>query len=169
MDSLPHTLWPSLAGLLLIALVVRRSLRVRKLRPDRMLLLPGIVALVALFMLAQDPPREPLTIAVLAGAVLAGGAIGWRRGALTRISHDPADGSFTAEPSKAAVVLILVVFALRYGVKLWLSASPDGRHSHAAELAANALLISSVGLIAAQRVEMVIRCRKLMADASATA
>jgi len=169
MDSLPHTLWPSLVGLLLIALVVRRSLRVRKLRPDRMLMLPGIVVLVALVLLVQDPPREPLTIAVLAGAVLLGAAIGWHRGKLTRISHDPADGSFTAEPSKAAVVLILAVFALRYGVKLWLAAAPGGRHSHEAELAANALLISSVGLIAAQRVEMVIRCRKLMAEAAATA
>ena len=169
MDSLPHTLWPSLVGLLLIALVVRRSLRVRKLRPDRMLMLPGIVVLVALFLLAQDPPHEPLTIAVLAAAVLLGAAIGWHRGKLTRISHDPADGSFTAAPSTAAVVLILLVFALRYGVKLWLAASPGGRHGHEAELATNALLISSVGLIAAQRVEMVIRCRKLMAEAAATA
>ncbi len=169
MYGMPHSLWPSLIGLALIALAVRRSLRVRKLRPDRMLLLPGMVVLITLFLLIEDPPRELLTMVVLAGAALLGAAVGWHRGRLTRISHDPADGSFTAEPSVAAVILLLVVFALRYGVKLWLAASPAGRHSHEAELATNALLMSSAGLIAVQRAEMFIRCRKLMAAAGAAA
>jgi hypothetical protein len=166
MTGLPQSLVPSLISLVIIALVVRRSLTARKLNMDRMLLLPGVLVLVSLYLFASDPPRDPLTWSLFAAALAVGGVIGWHRGKLTIISHDAETGELTAKPSVAAVILILMVFAARFGLRFWLASQPGAGHNHIAVVATNALLLSTVGVIGIQRVEMYVRCRRLIAAAA---
>jgi hypothetical protein len=166
MNGLPASLIPSLVGLLLVAWVVRRSLTTRKLRMDRMLLLPGVLVLITVYMFASDPPREAWVWAALGAALALGGLFGWHRGKLTLITHDPDTGELIAQPSIAAAVLILVVFAIRFGLRAWLAGTPGAGHNHVSVVAANALLIFSVGVVAMQRIEMYLRCRRLLTAAA---
>ena len=161
MTGLPHEMIPSLIGLALIALVVRRNLRSRTLRMDRMLILPAVVLAITAYQFIQDPPRSGTTWAVLAAAAGLGAAVGYHRGKLTRITYDPQTRAHTAQASVAGAILILVVFALRFILRAWLAAGPGGGRGHVAELGTNALLLSTVGVIVAQRAEMYIRCRRL--------
>ena len=90
-----------------------------------------------------------------------GVAVGWQRGRLTRISLDPATGILTSQASPTAVILIVALFAIRFGLKMLLAQS--NIHSVQAVGATDALLLFGVGMIAVARIEMWIRCRRLMA------
>jgi hypothetical protein len=169
MTGLPPALIPSLIGLLLIAWVVRRNLRSRKLQMDRMLLFPGILLLITTYMFVSDPPRELWVWGTLAGALALGGLLGWHRGKLTPITHDPDTGELIAQPSIAAAVLILAVFAIRFALRAWLAAAPGANHNHVSVVVTNALLIFSVGVVAVQRIEMYLRCRRLLTQAATAA
>ena len=169
MTGLPHELIPSLIGLLLITLVVRRNLRSRTLKMDRMLMLPGAILLITAYQFIQDPPRELQTWAILAAAAALGAVVGYHRGKLTRITYDPDTRALTAQASIAGIILILAVFVIRFSLRAWLTTQPGGGHTHLAVLATNALLLSTVGVITAQRVEMYLRCRKLTASGVAAA
>ena len=169
MLGLPPSVVPSLIGLLLIVFVVRRNLVSRKLNMDRMLVLPVVLVLVAGYQFATDPPHAWTTWAVLLAALGAGGLVGWHRGKLTAITHDPQTGELTAQPSIAAVILIVAVFALRFGLRFWFASQPGQGHTHVAVLATNALLLSTVGVLSAQRIEMYLRCRRLLSAAAGAA
>jgi hypothetical protein len=169
MNGLPAYLIPSLVGLLMVAWVVRRNLTSRKLQMDRMLLFPGILILITGYMFISDPPREAWVWEALAASFALGGLVGWHRGRLTVITHDPVTGELTAQPSKAAAALILVVFAARFGLRAWLAGTPGGGHNHVAFVITNALLIFTVGMLGVQRIEMYLRCRRLLTQAAAAA
>jgi hypothetical protein len=104
---------------------------------------------------------------VIVLAALMGAGIGWQRGRLTRINLDPETGVLTSQASPAAVILIVAVFALRYGLRFWLLQHP-GKGAQAL-VATDALLLFSVGMISVSRIEMWIRCRRLMAAGVGTA
>jgi hypothetical protein len=156
-----HGYLPYLIAVLVLALVVRRSLRGRRLKVDRLWVIPVLLIGAAALSLGQSPPTDPAVIATLALALLAGVAIGWQRGRLTRISLDAETGVLTSQASPAAVILIVAIFALRYGLRVWLVEHPQ--HGVQATAAADALLLFSVGMLSVARIEMWIRCKRLMA------
>jgi membrane protein CcdC involved in cytochrome C biogenesis len=158
---MPNSYIPYLIAVFVLAMVVRRSLRGQRLRVDRLWVIPLLLAPAAVMTIAQSPPTEPATILALALAALVGAAVGWQRGRLTRIYLDPATGILTSQASPAAVILIVALFAVRFGLKMWLGQS-DTRGVQAVG-AADALLLFGVGMIAVARIEMWIRCRRLMA------
>jgi len=158
---MPNNYIPYLIALFALAMVVRRSLRGQRLRVDRLWIIPVLLVLAAALTIAQSPPTDPATILALAFAALVGVAVGWQRGRLTRISLDPATGILTSQASPTAVMLIVALFAIRFGLKMLLAQSSI--HSAQAVGATDALLLFGVGMIAVARIEMWIRCRRLMA------
>jgi hypothetical protein len=156
-----NTYLPYLIAAFVLAMVLRRSLRGRQIKVDRLWVIPALLIVAAASMIAQAPPTDPVMIATLVLAALAGAAIGWQRGRLTRIDLDPDTGVLMSKASPAAVILIVAIFALRYGVKFWLQSHPS--RGPEAVTATDALLLFSVGMLSVARIEMWIRCRRLIA------
>jgi len=158
---MPNGYLAYLIPVLVLAMVLRRSLRSQRLKVDRLWVIPVLFVVAAVAVLTQAPPRDPAMIAVLAVVTLAGAGIGWQRGRLTRINLDPETGILTSKASPAAVVLILAIFGLRYGLNAWLLQNP---HKGALAVdAADALLLFGVGALGVARIEMWIRCKRLIA------
>lgn len=158
---MPSSYIPYLIAVFVLALVVRRSMRGRRIKVDQLWVIPALLTVAAVAAIAQAPPSGLAMIMVLILATLMGAGIGWQRGRLTRINLDPDTGVLTSQASPAGVILIVAVFALRYGLRFWLLQHP-GKGAQAL-VATDALLLFSVGMISISRIEMWIRCRRLMA------
>jgi hypothetical protein len=121
---MPHTLIPYLIAVFVLGLVIRRSLRHRRLRLDRLWIVPALLRAAAIAAVVRDPPADSYGAMALALAALAGAAVGWQRGRLTRINLDAETGVLTSKASTAAVILIVALLALRFGVRMWMAENP---------------------------------------------
>jgi Protein of unknown function (DUF1453) len=161
-------LLPYLLPLLFLMLIVRRGMTARKIKIERMWVMPALLILAgaSLFTAAQVP--SPLIMAELAAALAGGGVVGWYRGRLTHITIDPATHDLTSRTSPVGVVLIAVLFAARYGIRV---AFPSAGYEHPGSLGsqagaiADALALFGIGAMVVQRLEMWLRCRRLLAEA----
>jgi len=158
---MPHSYIPLVIMLLVFGLVVRRSLRGRRIKVDTLWVIPVLLIAVAVSMIAQSPPHDPATIAALAVATLLGAGVGWQRGRLTRISRDPETGVLTSQASPAAVMLILGLFVARFALRYWIMQNPGKGQNLAA--AADALVLFSFATLIVARLEMWLRCKRLIA------
>ncbi len=128
---------------------------------------PVLLVAIAAMTIAQSPPRDPSGIAVLVLATLAGAGVGWQRGRLTRITLDAGTGVLTGQGSVWGLTLILALLAARYGVIAWARSHPD--HGGWAVVAADAALLFGYATLIVSRLEMFVRCRKLMTQRAAAA
>jgi hypothetical protein len=158
---------PYIVMLVALALVIRRNMRGRRLRVEALWVLPVIMVVLAGFVLAAEP-MPPLALAAgLALAPLVGAAVGWQRGRFTVIELDPTTHSFTSRASPAGMIFVAVLFVARFGLRAYVAQTA---HNPALTVAAtDALLLFAVGLVCAQRVEMWLRCQRMLAEASAAA
>ena len=139
----------------------------RKIKIERMWVLPALLLFAGGSMFAQAHIPGPLILGELIAAGLAGAVVGWYRGRLTHITIDPATHDLTSRTSPVGVVLIAVLFAARYGIRL---AYPDLGSGHGslesqAGAIADALTLFGIGAIVVQRLEMWLRCRRLLTEA----
>jgi hypothetical protein len=166
---MPHSYAAYLIAVFVLAMVVRRSLRGRRIKVDRLWVIPLLLTVAAVATLSRDPPRDPVAILTLVIAAGVGCAVGWQRGKLTRINLDAQTGVLTSQASAAAVVLIAAVFAARFGLRFWLDQNPHAKLGVDAVVVTDALLLFGVGMIATARTEMWIRCRRLLAAGAGAA
>jgi hypothetical protein len=159
------TLAPYLLPALLILVILRRNLRPRPLKVERMWFYPGLMLIAAaMLMVSQPPPLQPLALGLIGGALAVGAAIGWQRGRLTHITVDPATHDLTSKASPIGLVLILALFALKLGLR----SVPIGKDLPvSAAVLTDASLLFAVGLLVTQRLEMWQRATRLLADARA--
>ena len=158
----------------LVVLAVVMTLRMRSMRKTRplnlgrMWIVPALLFVLAVVTIAAHPPGS-LGLIIGLVALVVGAAIGWHRGKLMRIDHDPATGALTQTASPAAMILLLAIVAIRYGARAYFqtNGTPGQLDQHTLILT-DALLLFAVGLISVTRVEMALRARRIMAD-SATA
>ena len=168
MPSQYGPLLPYLLPLLFLLLIVRRGMTARKVKIERMWVMPALLMVAGASMFASAHIPGALVIAELAAALAAGAVAGWYRGRLTHISIDPATHDLTSKTSPVGVVLIAVLFAARYGIRL---AFPDAGYGHPGSLEsqagaiADALAVFGIGATVVQRLEMWLRCRRLLAEA----
>jgi hypothetical protein len=157
-----------LIPVLVIVVLAMRNMRGRKLRLEALWIYPTVLALGGGAMIYEGPALTPLAIGLYAASIVAGAGVGWYRGRLTQITVDPATHEITSKGSVAGMILILAVFALRYGLRYFLM-TPQG--SGIAGLgvtrATDALLLFSVGMLIVQRIEMGLRANKLLSEARA--
>lgn len=162
----PHP-WISYAVTAAVIAVVfalrwRRMSRARPLRIERLWVLPALYALMAAAMFVQFPPQG-LAWLFCAVAVGLGAALGWQRGKLMRITVDPDTHALNQTASPAAVLFILALVAFRSGARAALTGD-DALHLNA--LAVTDMLIAlAAGLFTAQRIEMYLRAKRLLAAA----
>ena len=162
---------PYIVPLLILALILRRSLRSRTLRMERLWIYPAILIAVAVAAMAGEAMPGALALAGFAVALAVGGVIGWYRGRLTHITIDPATHELSSRASIAGTVLIGVVFALRYGVRMATAGGgmgplPLGLHLDLAGIT-EGLMLFLVAMMSAQRIEMYLRCQQLLNEARA--
>jgi hypothetical protein len=170
MDPMMTQALPYVVPLLILALILRRALRSRTVKMEQLWVYPAILAALAGSAIAREPLPGPITLAGLVAALIVGGLIGWYRGRLTQITIDPKTHVLTSKASVAGTVLIAVVFAIRYGLEMAVqgrgAVMPTTLHLDVAGIT-DGLMVFLVAMMSVQRIEMFIRCQKLLGQARA--
>jgi hypothetical protein len=156
---------PVLIVLAVLALRMRRLGRARPLKLERLWIAPILMLAATVAVIAQAPPHG-LDWLWIGLALALGGGFGWLRGETMRIAVDPETHAVTARGSQAAMALILVLVAVRFGLRSYLDANASALHLSLA-LAGDAFIAFALGLVCMQRVEMGIRAKRLLAQARA--
>ena len=143
-----------------IAFRWRRMRRSRPLKLERLWIIPALYSAFAAAMFWHAPPAGRQWLWVIA-ALAAGGGLGWLRGSTMRIDVDPDTHELGQRQSPAALLLIAALVVVRTAV----------RSEYAADLVQagsgviDAFLAFAVGALSAQRLEMYLRARRLLAAA----
>ncbi len=155
----------SLAAIIVVlAIILLRNSRSRRLRIERMWVRPVIFgALMATTLAAAPPPATLVAIGLLIAAFGVGAALGWQRGRFMHIEAHPETHELSSRASPFGMLLILGLVALRFGLRSVATDSPAA--GIPATLATDALLVLAGGMMMAQNLEMWLRARRLLAEA----
>lgn len=147
-----------------LVLALLRNRRKRTLRPHLLWVTPLIVtALIGtgLWATTQHPHFGPLAYVAFIVALVLGAAAGWWRGKTITIEKEP-DGSLKAQASPLGLILIVGLVAARTGLREIMQENAAAWHLDAV-VVTDAFMIFAIGLIIAQRVEMYLRARRVLA------
>jgi uncharacterized membrane protein SirB2 len=153
-------------------LVILRNSRSRRLRIEAMWVAPVIiVAMIGLALYAEQSrgmlDLTPVGIALDMAGVVLGAALGWWRARFTNITINPETHELTSRASPIGMVVILAILVLRTVVRTY-AAENAGALGHWGPPLADALLLMSVGLVCAQRLELYTRASRMLAEARAS-
>ncbi len=169
MNELPPgaALWANLIPLVMIGIVLFRNARPRPLRVQRMWIPPAIVLSLTIWVFSISPPPTPFGLVLDALALVVGGLLGWWRARASHFTIDPETHVITNRVSPWGLLLILGIFALRYVLRNVMTDGASVLHISAMEITDSFLLLA-VGLVSMQRVEWLIRARRMIGKARAT-
>jgi hypothetical protein len=94
-------------------------------------------------------------------ALAVGALLGWWRARLTHIAVDPQTHQLTSRASPLGMLVILGLFAVRYGLRAFATQNAGALHL-SVKLVADAALVMTVGLVCAQRLEIALRATRLL-------
>ena len=151
-----------------LMLRLRGMNRVRPLKVDRLWIVPAIYAAIATAIFVEFPPTVT-GWALCAAALAVGGGLGWQRGRMMRLSVDPATQTINQSASPAAILFIVVLIGIRFGVRSLAGAGDIGGLHLSALLLTDLLVAMALGLLSVQRIEMYLRARRLLDQARGTA
>jgi peptidoglycan/LPS O-acetylase OafA/YrhL len=159
----PQSLVSTLLPLAILAIVLvfrfRRMAKERPLKLERLWIVPALYLVIAALMLAQKAPHGLGWLwAVL--SLAAGCAVGWQRGRAMRITVDPESHALNQVSSPLAMILILVLIAVR--TLLRGAASYEGSDPL---LITDCLVLFALGLLSMTRLEMYLRGTRLLREA----
>jgi hypothetical protein len=149
-----------IAGVIL-AFRARRMTQMRSLKIERLWIVPAIYLLLVAFLYIKGPP-SPVGWAICVAMLIVGGAIGWQRGKLMEIHVDPETHAINQKGSYAAIVFLVVLFA----VKFLAQTGSQALHVNVAVLT-DALAALALGLFTMTRIEMYLRAKRLLDAARA--
>lgn len=161
---------PYIVPLLAVVLIARRSGRAQKVRLGAMWIRPAILALITVAALLSAPMPNLLVVAAFAAAALVGAALGYLRASHLHLSIDPQTGEVTSRATMIGTILILALFAARFGARLAFPASGAPGHGHAGgEIMqwTDGMLVFMVAMFAAQTAWIWNRTRPLLAEHAA--
>ncbi|MGH6988074.1 MAG: hypothetical protein ACRED9_14705 [Caulobacteraceae bacterium] len=168
----PHGGTPSTSviGLIVIlAVLLVRNAKPRRLRIDRLWLRPLIyVLLVGSTFAAAPPSPTPASIVLMALAAVAGAALGWQRGRIMKIEAHPETHELTMRASVWGMVFILALVALRLGLKS-IAAGAGSLAGLSASIITDALIVFAAAMMIARTVEIGLRGRRVLAQSQAAA
>ena len=146
---------------IVMALRLRRMTRLRPLKLETLWVIPALIGVALVGAFAAHPP-SPLGWLAGAAALAIGAAIGWQRGRLMQIHVDPDTHALNHRASPVAFVLLMAIVAVRQLVR---AATPDsGPWGVDPNTVTDASVAFGFGLIAATRLEMWLRARRLVAE-----
>ncbi|HXA38483.1 MAG TPA: hypothetical protein VNW53_05740 [Phenylobacterium sp.] len=153
-----------LIPLVVIGLVILRNSRARRLRIESLWIAPVMILVLVGLALSQQGAPSPLMLGVDIAALAIGAGLGWWRARFTNITVDPASHELTSRASPMGMLVILALFAVRYGVRMY-GAQNAGALGLSANAVADGALVISVGLVCAQRLEIALRASRLLNEA----
>lgn len=160
--------WTALIPVAVLAFVLFRNARGRRLRIERLWIAPMIVMLAAGLVLANSPPPSPPGLLMDIAALAVGAALGWWRARTAVFTINPETHEITSKVSVVGLLILVGIFALRFALRGLLTADASMLHVSAAE-ATDSVLLLAVGLVSAQRIEWLIRARRMLAQARGSA
>jgi len=162
--------WATLIPIVIaMGLVILRNSRARRLRIEAMWIAPVIVvAMIGLALYAESArggglSLTPVGIGLDLAGVILGAALGWWRARFTHITIDPETHELTSRASPVGMVVILSILVIRTAIRVY-AADNAGALGQWGPPVADALLVMSVGLVCAQRLEIFTRARQLLAE-----
>jgi hypothetical protein len=163
--------WATLIPIVIaFGLVILRNSRARRVRIEAMWIAPLIIiALIGLALYGETRagggrPFTPVTIGLDVGGVIVGALLGWWRARFTNLTIDPATHELTSRASPLGMVVILGILILRTVVRTY-AAQANGPLGEWGPPLADALLVMSVGLVCAQRLEIFLRASRMLQEA----
>jgi hypothetical protein len=159
-------MWTYLIPLFVVALVILRNSRARRLRVETLWITPVLMLLLVGLALSQGGVPTPGMMAIDLLALGLGAALGWWRARFTRITVDPATQQLTSQASPIGMLVVLGIFAIRYVLRMYAQQGAGTLHIPVNAIA-DAALVISVGLVCAQRLEIALRASRLLAEARA--
>lgn len=166
--------WASLIPIVIaMGLVLLRNARARRLRIEAMWIAPVIiVALISLALWGESVQRgglnlTPVGVALDMAGIVVGALLGWWRARFTNITIDPLTHELTSKASPLGMVVIMGILVLRTLVRTY-TAENAGALGQWGPPVADALLVMSVGLVCAQRLELFTRASRMLAEARAS-
>ncbi|MBO9574800.1 MAG: DUF1453 family protein [Sphingobium sp.] len=148
---------------LVLTLRMRRARQVRPLKVERLWMLPAFYGVVVALLFVAHPPVGLVWLYSLLAFVL-GLALGWYRGKLMTIHVDPETHALSQQGSWAAMLIIFVLVAVRYAARFYMTEG-EGVDPDVLVSITDVLLAFGLGFIGAQRLEMGLRARALLAKA----
>ncbi len=145
-----------------LALRMRRLSQSRPLKLERLWIFPTLYLVLASVMLFEFPPSG-LQWALCGLALVVGGALGWQRGKMMQIEVDPATHMLNQRASAGALIFLVALVAIRFGARGLLGSGGGPLHLNTMVLT-DVLIVMALGLFTAQRVEMYLRARQLLAQ-----
>ena len=165
----PQQYIPFLVILVMAPVILFRNRAPRTLRPRFMWVLPAIIVPLmglAIWGTSMEPGADHTPFHIADWAILAvglglGGGAGWWRGKMTTIQRHT-DGTLKAQASPLGVILIIGLFLGRSALRSVLEPQAAAWHLNALAIT-DAFLLFVVGMIVAQRIEMFLRARRVLA------
>lgn len=159
----PEQIIPLAVIPVVLVLVLLRNRRPRVLRPQWMWVAPVLIliAIGAGLYFTPHAPFGPAAYAAFAGALAGGAAAGWWRGRTITIQKT-ADGTLLAQASPIGLILIVALLAGRTALRGLMESQAAAWHVDAAVIT-DAFMLFAIGLVVAQRLEMFIRARAVLA------
>lgn len=143
---------------------VRRIGKARPLKVERLWIIPALYLLLAATAFVATPP-DAAGWGFAALALALGAALGWQRGRLMRIDVDSETHAVTATQSPAAFLFIVILIALRTGMRGMATSGHGGLFHLSPATLTDILVAFALGLLGVQRLEMYLRARRLLGEA----
>jgi len=156
-------------AILLIVMTMRfRSVgRQRRLKLERLWVVPAILATLMILAFVGAPP-SPLTLGLCGVVLLIGAGIGWQRGRMMQIHVDPQTHELSQTTSLAAMLFLLAIIAFRFGAGALMQSGVLPVHVNPVAMS-DVLLSFALGMFGVTRLEMFLRARRMLAGARAKA
>jgi hypothetical protein len=157
---------PYIVPLLVLGLVLYRTSRARTVGVRRMWIRPAIILILTLTSLVASPPTSLMVIAIFLGLGIVGAGIGFMMAHQQALSIHPETGVISSTTTQVGTILVVCLFAFRYGIKLvFPEMSTHPGHVTAEALAwTNGALIFACTLILTQVIVLYRRTRPLLAE-----
>ena len=158
---------PIIAIVIVSVVLWRRNSRPRRLRIEGLWIRPVLFAVITGATVTASPfPLTPLSLAILALALVIGAGLGWQRARFMRIDVHPETHDVMSQASPVGVIFILAILALRILLR---DAALESRSALGLPASAitDALVMLLGAMIVAQSLEMWLRARRLLEAARA--
>lgn len=140
-----------------------RAQKPKRLRLEWLWVTPAVLLLVTTALLVQIPPHGIEWLGLVVAFAL-GGGLGWYRGRMMTITVDPVTHELNQQASRAAILFLMGLVAIRFLLREGLHAEAGALHLSAAFIT-DVFVVFAAGLVVLMRIEMFIRARRMLDDA----